>query len=116
TDLAPVGYEVRETDLHDLDAVAAALPGAAVVLAETITNPLCRVTDLEAVCRLAGERGVPVLVDNTFASPALCRPLELGASLVVHSATKYLGGHSDLIAGVLAGDAALVRLARERVV
>ena len=115
-DLAPLGYEVREVDLHDLDAVARALPGAAAVLAETITNPLCRVTDLEAVCGLAGDRGVPVLVDNTFASPALCRPLELGAALVVHSATKYLGGHSDLVAGVVAGGAGPVGRARERVV
>jgi cystathionine beta-lyase/cystathionine gamma-synthase len=116
SDLAPLGYEVRETDLHDLDAVASALPGAAAVLAETITNPLCRVTDLEGVCRLAAEHGVPVLVDNTFATPVLCRPLALGASLVAHSATKYLGGHSDLVAGVVAGEERLVRLARERVV
>ena len=116
TDLAPLGYEVRVVDLHDLDATAAALPGAALVIAETITNPLCRLTDLESICRLAGERGVPVLVDNTFATPVLCRPLELGASLVVHSATKYLGGHSDLVAGVVAGDGELVGRARERVV
>jgi len=115
-DLAPLGYEIREVDFHDLDAVAAALPGAALAMAETITNPLCRVTDLEAICRLAGERGVPVLVDNTFASPVLCRPLELGATLVVHSATKYLGGHSDLVAGVVAGGSGVVGRARERVV
>ncbi|HEY7199597.1 MAG TPA: PLP-dependent aspartate aminotransferase family protein [Candidatus Dormibacteraeota bacterium] len=115
-DLAPLGYEIREVDFHDLDAVAAALPGAALAMAETITNPLCRVTDLEAICRLAGARGVPVLVDNTFASPVLCRPLELGATLVVHSATKYLGGHSDLVAGVVAGGAGVVGRARERLV
>lgn len=115
-DLAPLGYEVREVDLHDRDAAARGVPGAALVLAETITNPLCRVTDLEAVCGLAAQHGVPVLVDNTFASPVLCRPLSLGASLVVHSATKYLGGHSDLVAGVVVGAAEPVRLARERVV
>jgi cystathionine beta-lyase/cystathionine gamma-synthase len=115
-DLAPFGYEVREVDFHDLDAYARALPGAAAVVAETITNPLCRLTDLEAVCRLAAEHGVPVMVDNTFASPVLCRPLELGATLVVHSATKYLGGHSDLVAGVVVGDAGPVGRARERVV
>jgi cystathionine beta-lyase/cystathionine gamma-synthase len=114
-DLAPFGYEVREVDLADLDALARALPGAAAVLTETITNPLCRVTDLEAVCGLAGEHGVPVLVDNTFASPVLCRPLELGATLVVHSATKYLGGHSDLVAGVIVGGAEPVRRAHERI-
>lgn len=116
TDLAPFGYEIREVDLRDPDALAAALPGAAVVLAETITNPLCRPTDLEALCSLAAGHGVPVLVDNTFASPILCRPLELGATLVVHSATKYLGGHSDLVAGVVVGGAEPVGLARERVV
>jgi cystathionine beta-lyase/cystathionine gamma-synthase len=115
-DLAPVGYEVREVDLRDLDAAARALPGAAMVLAETITNPLCRVTDLAAVCGIAAERGVPVLVDNTFASPMLCRPLELGATLVVHSATKYLGGHSDLLAGVLVGGRELIASAHDRTI
>ena len=115
-DLAPLGYQVREVDLRDLDSVARALPGAALLLGETITNPLCRVIDLEAVCRQAADSGVPVLVDNTFASPVLCRPLRLGATAVVHSATKYLGGHSDLVAGVLAGGRDLVERARERVV
>jgi cystathionine beta-lyase/cystathionine gamma-synthase len=102
-DLAPLGYEVRLVDMGDLAAVEAALGGAALLHCETITNPLCRVADLAAICRLAAEQGVPVLVDNTFATPVLCRPLELGATAVVHSATKYLGGHSDLLAGVLAG-------------
>jgi len=115
-DLAPLGYEVREVDTGDLDAVDRALPGAALLLCETITNPLCRVPDLEAIGRLAAARGVPVLVDNTFASPVLCRPLALGAAGVVHSATKYLGGHSDLTAGVLAGGRELVEAARARVV
>jgi len=114
-DLAPFGYEVREVDLRDLDALGTALPGAAAVLTETITNPLCRVTDLEAICGLASVHGVPVLVDNTFASPILCRPLSLGATLVVHSATKYLGGHSDLVAGVVVGGEEVVRRVHERV-
>lgn len=115
-DLAPLGYEVREVDTGDLDAVDRALEGAAVLLCETITNPLCRVTDLQAISRLAAARGVPVVVDNTFASPVLCRPLELGATAVVHSATKYLGGHSDLLAGVLVGRRDLVERARARMV
>jgi cystathionine beta-lyase/cystathionine gamma-synthase len=115
-DLAPLGYEVWAVDLDDLDAVERALAGAAALLCETITNPLCRVPDLEAVCRLAAARGVPVLVDNTFASPIFCRPLELGATGVLHSATKYLGGHSDLTAGVLAGGRDLVEAASARVV
>jgi cystathionine beta-lyase/cystathionine gamma-synthase len=115
-DLAPLGYEVREVDTGDLDAVDRALAGAALLLCETISNPLCRVPDLEALCRLAAARGVPVLVDNTFASPVFCRPLELGATAVVHSATKYLGGHSDLTGGVLVGSRELVEAARARMI
>src|SRR5579884_93577 len=115
-DLAPLGYELRVVDTGDLEAVERALTGAALLLCETITNPLCRVTDLEAICRLGAAHGVPVLVDNTFASPLLCRPLEAGAAAVVHSATKYIGGHSDLVAGVLVGDRALVERARARVI
>ena len=113
-ELVPMGYEVRQVDTADLDGVDRALRGAAVLHCETITNPLCRVPDLEAVCRLAGARGVPVLVDNTFATPVLCRPLELGATAVMHSATKYLGGHSDLLAGVLVGSRELIARARQR--
>jgi cystathionine beta-lyase/cystathionine gamma-synthase len=116
SDLAPLGYEVREVDMDDLEAVRRALPGAALLLCETITNPLCRVADMEAVCRLAAGAGVPVLVDNTFASPVLCRPLELGATAVVHSVTKYIGGHSDLIAGALCGSRQVVERARARMV
>jgi cystathionine beta-lyase/cystathionine gamma-synthase len=115
-DLVPLGYELRVVDTGDLEAVERALPGAALLLCETITNPLCRVTDLEAICRLGARHGVPVLVDNTFATPLLCRPLALGATAVVHSATKYLGGHSDLVAGVLVGDRGLVERARARMV
>ena len=113
-DLAPLGYELRGVDFTDLDAVREALPGAGLAICETITNPLCRVADLDAVCRLAEAEGVPVLVDNTFASPALCRPLEHGATAAVHSVTKYLGGHSDLVAGVACGSAEFVREARAR--
>jgi cystathionine beta-lyase/cystathionine gamma-synthase len=115
-DLVPLGYELRLVDMSDMEALRRALPGAAMVLAETITNPLCRVTDLESVCGLAAEHGVPALVDNTFATPVLCRPLELGATLVAHSVTKYLGGHSDVLAGVVVGGEGPVRLARERIV
>lgn len=111
-DLAPLGYEVREVDMGDLLTVERALEGAAFVLCETITNPLCRVPDLEAIARMADERGIAMVVDNTFASPLLCRPLELGATAVIHSATKYLGGHSDVLAGVLAGRGPLVERAR----
>ena len=113
-DLEPAGYEVQFVDLTDPDAVRGAVQGAGLVVAETITNPLCGVPDLEAIAALTRERGVPLLVDNTFATPLLLRPLELGASMVMHSATKYLGGHSDLVAGVIVGDAKTMGVARAR--
>lgn len=111
-DLAGLGYQVREVDVQDLGAVGLQLDGAALLLCETISNPLCRVCDLEAIATLCQDRGVPLLVDNTFASPILCRPLELGATCVLHSVSKYIGGHSDLIAGLLTGPRDLVERAR----
>ncbi|MGH7904486.1 MAG: trans-sulfuration enzyme family protein, partial [Candidatus Dormibacteraceae bacterium] len=113
-DLEPLGYGVRVADFGDLPALERLLDGAGLVLCETITNPLSRVADLAAVCRLAGRAAVPVLVDNTFATPILSRPLELGAAAVVHSATKYIGGHSDLVAGVVAGGTEAMSAARGR--
>jgi cystathionine beta-lyase/cystathionine gamma-synthase len=113
-DLEPIGYEAHFIDLTDLDAVRRSIDGAGLVLAETITNPLCSVPDLEAIASMARDRGVPVLVDNTFATPVFCRPLELGATVVMHSVTKYLGGHSDLVAGVIVGSAKTMGVARGR--
>lgn len=113
-DLEPAGYETHFVDTMDLARVGAAMAPGGVVLLETITNPLCNVADIEAIARMAHERGLRVVVDNTFATPILCRPLELGADLVVHSATKYIGGHSDLVAGVLVGGADAVAVARAR--
>jgi cystathionine beta-lyase/cystathionine gamma-synthase len=113
-DLEPMGYEAHFIDLTDLDVVRGAMDGAGLVLAETITNPLCRVPDLEAIASMARDRGVPLLVDNTFATPVFCRPLELGATVVMHSVTKYLGGHSDLVAGVIVGSAKTMGAARAR--
>ncbi|HEY4223861.1 MAG TPA: PLP-dependent aspartate aminotransferase family protein, partial [Myxococcota bacterium] len=72
------------------------------VWVETPTNPMLKIVDIAAVCEDARKRGVPVAVDNTFATPYLQQPLALGASLVVHSSTKYLGGHSDVIGGAIA--------------
>jgi len=115
-DLEPAGYEANFVDMTNLDSVRAAIKGSGLVLLETITNPLCNVPDLEAIIAMARSQQVPVLVDNTFASPVLCRPLELGATAVMHSATKYLGGHSDLVAGVIVGSASLMAAARARVV
>ena len=113
-DFEPAGYEINFVDLGDLDAVRRSLDGAGLVLAETITNPLCTVPDIEAIAAMAKEYGVPFLVDNTFASPILFRPLEFGATAVMHSATKYIGGHSDLVAGVAVGSAATIGAARAR--
>jgi cystathionine beta-lyase/cystathionine gamma-synthase len=108
---ARFGVRVDLVDTTDNAAVAAAVAAAPtkVVYAETIANPTTVVTDHATVARLAHEHGATYLVDNTFASPYVCRPLDLGADLVIESATKFLGGHSDVIAGVVAGRAELVR-------
>jgi cystathionine gamma-synthase len=99
------GIRCDAVDLSDLDAVAAALaaePAPSMIWIETPTNPLLKLVDLSAVARLAASVGAITVVDNTFATPYLQRPLELGADLVLHSATKYLGGHSDVIGGLVA--------------
>ena len=89
-------------DLADLAAFEAAItPKTRMVWIETPTNPMLKIVDIAAVAGIARRRGLLVAVDNTFASPALQRPLELGAHLVVHSATKYLNGHSDMVGGIL---------------
>ncbi|MFD9324900.1 cystathionine gamma-synthase [Streptomyces sp. NPDC060065] len=97
------GLEHTAVDMGDPDAVAAALrPGAtALVWAETPSNPLLKVTDIAAVAALAHDAGALLVVDSTFASPYLQRPLALGADVVVHSTTKYLGGHSDITGGAV---------------
>jgi cystathionine gamma-synthase len=96
------GVEVRLVDPNDLAALDRALDGASFLWTETPTNPLLAVCDLEAIGKLAARRGVPWACDNTFATPILQRPLEYGAIAVMHSATKYIGGHSDLILGAAA--------------
>jgi cystathionine gamma-synthase len=97
-------------DLTDPRALAAALdPAPALVWVETPSNPLLRITDLRLVIEAAHRVGARVLVDNTFLSPALQSPIEFGADLVLHSTTKYINGHSDVVGGaVVAGDAALL--------
>ncbi|MGI8616978.1 MAG: cystathionine gamma-synthase [Actinomycetota bacterium] len=100
--LEPWGLSFSTVDLNDVDAVRGALrPQTRVVWVETPSNPLLKIVDLEAVCTIAHESGARVVVDNTFATPALQRPLALGADAVMHSVTKYLGGHSDLIGGAI---------------
>jgi len=101
TVLPRYGIDVTFVDPHDPDAVAEALPGAALFYVETIANPNVTVADLEALGPRCRDAGVPAVVDNTFASPALCTPARHGFDLVVHSATKYIGGHHDLTAGVV---------------
>jgi cystathionine gamma-synthase len=92
-------------DLTDVDALAASWPDdTSLVWLESPTNPLLSCVDIEAVATLAHDRGARVVVDNTFATPYLQQPLALGADVVVHSATKYLGGHSDVVGGFLAVD------------
>lgn len=92
-----------------LPAVLASRPGPAVVFLESPTNPRLEIIDIGAMAAVAHEHGALVVVDNTFASPVLQQPLALGADLVVHSATKYLGGHCDLTAGALMGSELFVR-------
>jgi cystathionine beta-lyase/cystathionine gamma-synthase len=99
----PAGVEVRFVDAYDLGAVekkVAQLNPRAVVI-ETISNPLLRVADTGRVAEITRQSGAALVVDNTFATPYLHRPLELGADIVVHSATKYLSGHGDVTAGVV---------------
>jgi cystathionine gamma-synthase len=96
------GIRVDVADMSDLDALRRVLrPETRLVVLETPSNPLLKITDLRAAVAIARERGARTLVDNTFATPALQQPLALGADVVLHSATKYLGGHSDVQGGVL---------------
>jgi len=112
--LARAGVATTFVDVTDLAAVEAALTAAPtrILYLETISNPTLVVPDLAALASLAHRHGVTVVVDNTFASPYLCRPLALGADLVVESATKYLSGHSDVLAGAVAGSRPLIDAVR----
>jgi methionine-gamma-lyase len=112
--LARVGIEARSVDTTDPHAVAAAIgPRTRLLWLETISNPTTAIADVAALAELAHDRGVVVAVDNTFASPALATPLALGADLVVHSTTKYIGGHSDLVGGAVVGSAERVMAVRK---
>ena len=103
-ELSRFGVASTLVDLDDPFAFAAAFtPRTRIVIAETIANPGMNVADLPRLSEVAHAAGALLLVDNTFATPILCRPLDHGADLVVHSASKFLGGHHDLVAGVVAG-------------
>jgi cystathionine beta-lyase/cystathionine gamma-synthase len=104
--LAGLGVATEFVDPTDLAAVDAALTrtGSPILYVETVSNPTIIVSDLSALAGIAHRHGALLLVDNTFASPYACRPLEHGADLVMHSATKYLSGHADVLAGVVVGN------------
>jgi len=104
----PMGVEPSFVNAFDPAAFEAAVvktkPGAVIV--ETISNPLLRVAPLDYLAHITRKHGVPLIVDSTFATPLLVRPLELGADMVIHSATKYLAGHGDVLGGVIVADEA----------
>jgi cystathionine gamma-synthase len=96
------GVTATYVDTNDMDALeAAAKPNTKGIVIETPTNPLMMVTDLELVCTWARNKGIVSIVDNTLLTPFLQRPIELGADIIIHSATKYLGGHNDVLAGLI---------------
>jgi len=101
-DFSRFGVESTFVDTSDLDAVRAAIrPETKLVFVETPANPTIVMTDIAAVAEIAHEHGALLLVDNTFASPILQRPLELGADIVMHSMTKFINGHTDVVAGMI---------------
>ncbi len=107
--LTRFGVETDFVNITDLDAVRAALrPTTRIIYAETIANPTTAVADIRRLAEIAHERGALLVIDSTLAPPVICRPLEHGADLVVHSATKYIGGHSDVTGGVVTGTLELI--------
>ena len=111
--LTDLGIEMTMVDTSDLSNIEAAMkPNTKCVYIETPANPVLRITDIEGAAEIAHKHGAKLLVDSTFASPYLQNPLDLGADIVVHSATKYLCGHGTVVAGVLAGSKELMDRAR----
>src|SRR5579885_3284856 len=116
-DLARLGIAVSLVDVDDLAEVEAAIrSNTRALLLETLTNPTLRVGDLPELCRLGRARGIPVVVDNTFTTPCLVRPLEFGADLVCHSLAKYLGGHSGGMGGIVVGKKGFIDAVRAKIV
>lgn len=100
--LRKLGIDVDFVDVNDLSALEKAIvPGTKAVFAETIANPALTVADIEAIAGIAHKHGIPLIVDNTFATPALCRPIEWGADIVVHSTSKYADGHAVALGGIV---------------
>lgn len=111
--LPRLGIAVSEVDATDpANFERAITPATKLLYVETPANPTLVLTDLPAVAAIARRRGIPLLVDNTFCTPVLQRPLEMGADIVLHSATKYIGGHGDAIAGILVGSSEFITRAR----
>jgi cystathionine beta-lyase/cystathionine gamma-synthase len=116
-ELSDLGIETSFVSFSEMDIVEKTIqPNTKLLLTESITNPLLRVEDLKSVVELAKKNNITTLVDNTFATPYHCKPLALGVDLVVHSATKYFGGHSDVTAGVLVGKKDLIERAKTKIV
>jgi cystathionine gamma-synthase len=114
TFLKRLGVNCTIVPMGDFDALEQAIrPQTRLIVSESPTNPYLRILDLERLVEIAKKQGIKTLVDATFATPLNVRPLEWGVDLVVHSATKYLAGHNDLLAGVLAGESGLIAQLRE---
>ena len=108
-ELPKYGIEYTFTDGYQLDDFEKAIqPNTKLIFIETPSNPLMTITDIEAVVALSKQRGILSAIDNTFASPVNQNPIDLGIDIVMHSATKYLGGHSDISAGALASSKDLI--------
>jgi len=115
-DLPRLGIEATLVDVADHASLVRSIrPTTRAILVETLSNPTLRVADVPRICLVGRSHGIPVVVDNTFTTPVLIRPLELGASLVWHSLAKYLGGHSAAMGGIAVGNTKLVAATRAKV-
>ncbi|MGO4890689.1 trans-sulfuration enzyme family protein [Anaerobacillus sp. MEB173] len=116
-ELRTFGIEVSFVSFEDHTFIKSALkPNTKLIYSESVTNPLLRVENISEIVRLAKANNLVTMIDNTFATPYLLQPYKLGVDLVVHSATKYIGGHSDVTAGVLVGNESLVTKAKAKVI
>ncbi len=114
-ELSRFGIEVTFVNFDRIDAIRQAVrPNTRLLYTETISNPLMTVPDIPAIANLAHQHGVLFFIDNTFASPVVAQPIRYGADLVLYSATKYLGGHSDLVGGAVAGNDSLIDAIRKK--
>ena len=100
--MGPWGLQMTQVDMEDLEAIKAAIqPNTKLIWVETPSNPLLGISDIQAICTLAHSHGIFVGVDNTIATPILQNPISLGADIVMHATTKYIGGHSDVLGGAI---------------